>query len=163
MRPPHTPNTPKIKCFFPGMNKQGSTTTTTTVSGRGAAVFTAANMKDEWPRLSKDSDTKPPDCLTQKSTELLSMVRKVGTSNPSTECQPTHPDTVLSGVGGRVSAVVEGSVRRGVRRQKEEESNTVVQTTSTTEVSPVLVDNNCVVGRSKMGDGHLNVRQLSEI
>ena len=162
--PPQTTKTPNIRSFFPGRIKTGSTTTTTTVSGRGTAVLSAANTntREEWPGPSMEQDTKPPDILTQKSTQLLGVVRKIGTEYSSSECQPTHPDVNLCEEGGRVSAVVAGSVRRGVRRQKEEMNNIVVQTTTTTKVSPVLIDNNCVVGSKKMMSGRLNVRQLSE-
>ena len=141
----------------------GSTTTTTTVSGRGAAVFTAADTstrEEQGPHL--DQDTKPPDTTSPENTQLFRVVGS-GMKYPSSECQPTKPDVNLCEVGGRVSAVVAGSVCLSVRRQKEERSNAVVQTTTTNKVSPVNIDDNCVVSSMKMMSGRPNVRQLSRM
>ena len=160
-RPPQPANTPTIKNFFPGIGKPGPATTTTAAGGGGTAVPTAVYSRN-WPGDTGDTQTRPPDTLTQKRKPILGVTGRVGTNNPSSECQPAHTDVLQSGECGRVSATVAGSVRRGVSRQKEEEDmNIVVPHTTTTKVSPVVHDVNCVVVR-KMTSGPLGVKQLSE-
>ena len=116
--------------------------------------------EEQGPNL--DQDTKPPDTTSPVNTQLFRVVGS-GMKYPSSECQPTKPDVTLCEVGGRVSAAVAGSVCLSVRRQKEERSNSVVQTTTTNKVSPVNIDDNCVASSVKTMSDRPNVRQLSRM